>query len=140
MAKREKELYGELMLAYPIVERSRNAAFRLLYLILLREFKDEVKDSDKVFCAVRFVVADHENFMWKTRKIIRAAFEDRFVSSAKQRASLDRDEKTDPANLGAEYYSDESTEWWSAYSYSGYDDSSCGIGETEINWDDESDF
>ncbi|OBT81558.1 hypothetical protein VE02_09545 [Pseudogymnoascus sp. 03VT05] len=93
---------------------SRNAAFRLLYLILLGEFKDEVKDSVKIFSAVRFVVSDHKRFMWKTRKIVRAAYEDRFVSSAKQRASLDRSAKTSPVNLSAEYYSDVSTElWWS---------------------------
>lgn len=140
VAKQEKELCGELMLVYLIFEQSRNAAFRLLYLILLGECKDKVKDSVKIFCAVKFVVSDHENFILKMRKIIRAAYEDRFVSSEKQRASLDRSERTDPANLGAEYYSDESTEWWSPYSYSDYDDSSCGIGGTEINWDDEFDL
>lgn len=74
---------------------------------------------------------------------MRDAYEDRFVSSAKQRASLDRSAKTRPVNLRAEYYSDVSTElWWSEqpeYDYA-TDDSDLRYGRTEVNRDDDSDF
>lgn len=42
--------------------KARDAAFKLLYLILLGEFKDEIRDSSKVFNAVLFVVSHPGTF------------------------------------------------------------------------------
>jgi hypothetical protein len=70
--------------------RARDAAFRLLYLTLLGEFEDEKKDSDKAYNAVLFVVSHPGTFKWRTRTVVRAAYEDRFVVSQKQAARLDQ--------------------------------------------------
>ncbi|TVY33338.1 hypothetical protein LSUB1_G007096 [Lachnellula subtilissima] len=70
--------------------KARDAAFRFLYLILLGDFGDEVKDSAKVFDAVLFVVSHPGTFRWRTRTVIRAACEERFILSVKQRAGLDK--------------------------------------------------
>ena len=63
--------------------KARDAAFKLLYLILLGEFEDETKDSIKVFNAVLFVVSHPGTFKWRTRSMVRAAYEERFVLSTK---------------------------------------------------------
>jgi hypothetical protein len=73
--------------------KARDAAFKLLHLILLSDFKDETKDSAKVFNAVLFVMSHSSTFKWRTRCVVRAAYEERFVPSVKQRASLDQWEK-----------------------------------------------
>lgn len=75
--------------------KARDAAFKLLYLILLGEFKDEMRDSVKIFNAVLFLVSHSGTFKRKTRKVVRAAYEERFVISTKQRANLDRWEESD---------------------------------------------
>jgi len=75
--------------------KARDAAFKLLYLILLGEFKDEKKDSDKIFNAVLFLVSHSGTFRARTRTAVRAAYEERFVISMKQKGGLDRWEKTD---------------------------------------------
>jgi hypothetical protein len=69
--------------------KARDAAFKLLYLILIGEFRDENKDSMKVFNAVLFIVSHSATFKWKTRTVIRAAYEERFVVTLKQMARLD---------------------------------------------------
>jgi len=81
---------------------ARDTAFRLLYMIVLGEFKDETKESAKIFNAVLFVVSHSGTFKWRTRSVVRAAYEERFVISTKQRAALDRWEKADTAKLAAE--------------------------------------
>jgi hypothetical protein len=69
--------------------KARDAAFKLLYLISVGEFRNENKDSTKVFNAVLFIVSHYATFKWKTRTVIRAAYEDRFVLTLKQIARLD---------------------------------------------------
>jgi hypothetical protein len=69
--------------------KARDAAFRMLYLISVGEFRDENKDSTKVFNAVLFIVSHSATFKWKTRTVIRAAYQDRFVLTLKQIARLD---------------------------------------------------
>jgi hypothetical protein len=61
----------------------------MLYLISVGEFRDENKDSTKVFNAVLFIVSHSATFKWKTRTVIRAAYQDRFVLTLKQIARLD---------------------------------------------------
>ncbi|OBT66557.1 hypothetical protein VE03_03703 [Pseudogymnoascus sp. 23342-1-I1] len=100
----------------PVLERkddkakARDTAFKLLYLILYGEFEDETKDSAKVYNAVIFVVSNPKTFKWRTRKVVRAAYEERFVVSVKQRAGLDRWEKEDAAKLAVENDGDVTTE------------------------------
>jgi len=90
--------------------KARDTAFKLLYLILLGDFKDETRDSAKVFNAVLYLVSHAATFKWRTRSVVRAAYEERFVISTKQRASLDRWEKTDAAKLAVEDAGDVTTE------------------------------
>ena len=90
--------------------KARDSAFKLLYLMLLGEFQDEKKDSTKVFNAVLFVVSHAATFKWRTRIMVRAAYEERFVISTKQRAMLDKWEKTDSAKLAEEDKRDVTTE------------------------------
>lgn len=79
-------------------------------MILLGEFKDEVRDSAKIFDAVLFLVSHPGTFKWRTRRVVRAAYEERFVISTKQRARLDHWEKTDTDKLAADDDSDVTTE------------------------------
>lgn len=115
--KRSREIKGNKSMA-------RDTAFKLLYLILLGEFKDKAKDSAKMFNAVLFVVSHSGTFKWRTRSVVRAAYEERFVISAKQRARLDQWEKTDAAKLAAEDAGDVTTEdeMSDRYYYSDYSD------------------
>jgi hypothetical protein len=90
--------------------KARDTAFKLLYLILLGEFKDETKDSAKVFNAVLYLVSHAATFKWRTRSVVRAAYEERFVVSTKQTAGLDKWEKKDTAKLAVEDAGDVTTE------------------------------
>jgi hypothetical protein len=100
--------------------KARDTAFKLLYLILLGEFKDETEDSVKVYNAVLFVMSHSGTFKWRTRTVVRAAYEERFVVSTKQRAGLDQWEKRDAARLAAEDDGDATTEE-EKISYYGFD-------------------
>lgn len=88
----------------------RDAAFKLLRLILLSDFEDERKDSAKVFNAVLFVMPHSSTFKGRTRRVVRAANEERFVPSVKQRATLDQWAKADGAEWVAEQDGDATTE------------------------------
>jgi hypothetical protein len=90
--------------------KARDTAFKLLYLILLGSFEDEIRDSAMVFNAVLFVVSHSGTFKWRTRTVIRAAHEERFVISPKQRARLDQWVKEDAAKLAVEDDGDVTTE------------------------------
>lgn len=70
--------------------KARDAAFRLVYQNLLGEFENEDKDSLKAYNAVMYVVSHPGTFRWRTRTVVRAAYEDRFVVSTKQSARLDQ--------------------------------------------------
>jgi len=104
--------------------KARDAAFKLLYLISLEEFKNDKKDSDKISNAVLFLVSDSKFFGARTRSVIRAAYEERFIVSTKQKIALDVWEKTDNAKIfesdegnattedeGPGYYDSESWKW-----------------------------
>ncbi|PGH34312.1 hypothetical protein GX50_02895 [[Emmonsia] crescens] len=68
---------------------ARDAAFRLLFLILRGKFGDETKEGAKVYNAVVFVVSHPATFKSRTKAVVRAAYEKRFVVTSKQRAVLD---------------------------------------------------
>ena len=77
---------------------SRRRVTRLssfLYLILLGNFKDETRDSNKAFNTVLFVVSHSGTFKRRIRNVVRAAYEERFALSTKQRARLDQWENGD---------------------------------------------
>jgi len=90
--------------------KARDTAFKLLYLILLRDFKDEMQDSAKVFNALLYLVSHAATFKWRTRSVVRAAYEERFVISTKQTAGLDKWKKKDTAKLAVEDAGDVTTE------------------------------
>ncbi|KAI9877556.1 MAG: hypothetical protein M1830_003567 [Pleopsidium flavum] len=68
---------------------ARDAAFRLVYLILTGSFEAEVRDSQKVYNAVLFVVLHSGIFKYRPRKVVRDAYEERFRVTEKQRGRLD---------------------------------------------------
>ncbi|GKZ88093.1 hypothetical protein AnigIFM59636_007053 [Aspergillus niger] len=99
--------------------RARDAAFRLLFLMIRGEFGDEKKDPVKVYNAVLFVVSHSGTFKHGTRTAVRAAFEERFVVSPKQQSQLERwrekivpsrsdDENTTEDEFSEPYLSDDS--------------------------------
>ena len=69
-----------------------------------------MQDSAKVFNAVLYLVSHAATFKWRMRSVVRAAYEERFVISAKQRAGLDKWEKKDTAKLAVEDAGDVTTE------------------------------
>ena len=73
--------------------KARDTAFMFLYFLLLREFGEGQKESAKVFNAVLFVVTHPGTFKSKARTVVRAAYEERFDISQKQRARLDHRKK-----------------------------------------------
>jgi hypothetical protein len=74
------------------------------------DFKDDTKDSAKVFNAVLYLVSHAATFKWRMRSVVRAAYEERFVVSTKQKAALDKWEKKDAAKLAEEEAGDVTTE------------------------------
>jgi len=69
---------------------ARDSAFRLTYLFLLDEFASEVKDQNSAYNVAFFVVSHRRIFQYRTRKMVREAFEARFRVSDKQRKNLDK--------------------------------------------------
>ncbi|KAH7021762.1 hypothetical protein B0J12DRAFT_687264 [Macrophomina phaseolina] len=81
-------------------KKARNAAFKLLYLILCAEFESDEKDSQIVYNAVLFVVSHRGIFKYRIRKMVRAAYEERFHISTKQMASLNKWPVLEPGKNG----------------------------------------
>ncbi|KAI4906164.1 hypothetical protein J4E90_010837 [Alternaria incomplexa] len=73
-----------------VKSKARDAAFSLLYLILLGEFEDDKTNGDKAYNAVLFVLSHPATFKSRTRAVVRAAYEERFVVSRKQIKRLDQ--------------------------------------------------
>ena len=90
--------------------KARDTAFKLLDLILSGDFKDEMRDGAKVLNAVLYLVSHAATFKWRTRNVVRAADEERFVISIKQTAGLDRWGKKEAAKLAVEDAGDVTTE------------------------------
>ncbi|MCJ1405901.1 hypothetical protein MMC11_009132 [Xylographa trunciseda] len=77
---------------------ARDTAFQLLYLILHAQLGDATNDSMKFFNAVMFVVSHPGTFKYRTKRVIRIAYEERFRPTTKQSARLDQWEKGEAAN------------------------------------------
>ncbi|KAI0106711.1 hypothetical protein F4814DRAFT_451923 [Daldinia grandis] len=69
---------------------ARDAAFKLLYIFLLGEFESEVKDRAQAYDTALFVVSHPGTFKERTRKMVREAFEERFIVTEKQKKGLDK--------------------------------------------------
>ncbi|OJJ65537.1 hypothetical protein ASPBRDRAFT_672065 [Aspergillus brasiliensis CBS 101740] len=69
---------------------ARDAAFRLFFLIPAGELGDEAKDNAKAYNAVLFIVSHPGTIKYRTKAILCATSEERFVVSHKQRARLDQ--------------------------------------------------
>lgn len=70
--------------------KARDAAFALLFLLSVGEFNSEVRDSQTTYQAVLFIVSHRAIFKYRTRKVVREAYEERFQPTAKQLANLNR--------------------------------------------------
>lgn len=68
----------------------RDSAFRLVYLLLADEGEAGAVDQNPAYNAALFVVSHPRIFKYRTRKMVREAFEDRFNVSYKQRQNLDK--------------------------------------------------
>ncbi|KAK2613277.1 hypothetical protein N8I77_000199 [Diaporthe amygdali] len=86
---------------------ARDAAFKLLYLFLVDEFESDIKDSNMAFNATLFVVSHPGIFKAAARRMVRAAFEERFVVSDKQQKGLNKWPITGP--VGEEWRDDDRT-------------------------------
>ena len=69
---------------------ARDSCFRLLYLMMKADLEDDTKIAQKIYQAVVFVVSHRAIFKYRARKLIRAAYEERFTVTPKQLAELDR--------------------------------------------------
>lgn len=108
---------------YELKSKARDAAFRFLYLLLLSDLEAEPNVASKVFDATLFVVSHPGTFKIRTRRVVRAAYEERFEVSAKQKARLDQWEKdrstidsgddatTAPEMYGYDYYGSDADDW-----------------------------
>ncbi|KAF4475425.1 hypothetical protein CGGC5_v015998 [Colletotrichum fructicola Nara gc5] len=67
---------------------ARDSAFRLLYAFVLG--LPESRDQNMAFNAAMFVISHRRLFGYKTRRMVREAFQESFSMSCKQRQSLDK--------------------------------------------------
>lgn len=91
---------------------ARDTAFQLLYLILRAQFADETKDSMKLFNAVMFVVSHPGTFKYRTKRVVRVAYEERFRLTTKQRARLDQWEKREATNDTTDATTEEESDYF----------------------------
>ncbi|KAI9705149.1 MAG: hypothetical protein M1812_008293 [Candelaria pacifica] len=97
---------------------ARDTAFQLLYLILHTEFGDELKDSMKLFNAVMFVVSHPGTFKYRTKRVTRVVYEERFRLTTKQKARLDQWEKGETVNNATDVTTEEEPDYFSDSDYS----------------------
>ena len=81
---------------------ARNAAFRMLYLFLAGESVTLPRDGVVAYNAVVYIVSHRRKFKYRTRKMVRDAFEARFDVTYKQRMGLDKWPITSPQRDGGQ--------------------------------------
>jgi len=89
-----------------------------LYLILHTQFGDESKDSMKLFNAVMFVVSHPGTFKYRTKRVTRVAYEERFRLTTKQKAGLDQWEKGETVNNATDVTTEEEPDYFFDSDYS----------------------
>jgi hypothetical protein len=67
----------------------RDTTFQFLYLILHIQFGDESKDIMKLFNTIIFVIFHPGTFKYRTKRVIRVTYKERFRLTTKQKAKLD---------------------------------------------------
>jgi hypothetical protein len=97
---------------------ARDTAFQLLYLILHTQFGDESKDSMKLFNTVMFVVSHPGTFKYRTKRVTRVAYEERFRLTTKQNARLNQWEKGETVNNARDVTTEEEPDYFSDSDYS----------------------
>lgn len=70
--------------------RSRDSAFRLLYLFMRGEVDSTAVDKNMAYNATLFVASHQRTFGCRTRKMVLAAHRERFEVTPKQRKELDK--------------------------------------------------
>ena len=90
---------------------ARDTAFQLLYLILNIQFEDESRDSMKLFNAVMFIVSHPGTFHYRTKRMTRVAYEERFRLTTKQKARLDQWEKVETVNDATDVTTEEEPDY-----------------------------
>lgn len=70
--------------------QARDSAFQLLYIILHPSPGNHANDSQRIYHAVMFVVSHPRTFEFRARKVVRAAYDEKFRPSVKQKMSLDQ--------------------------------------------------
>ena len=91
---------------------ARDSAFQLLYLILHARSGDKTKASMKLFAAVMYVVSHPGTFKYRTKRVIRAAYEEQCGPTAKQRARLDEWEKKGATDDAADATTEEESDYF----------------------------
>lgn len=89
---------------------ARDAAFLLVYQLLKGTFDDEIKDSVKVFNVVKYIVSHRAVFKYAARKLVRESYEERFCTSPKQNAELNRWPILEPGTGGFDESGDVTTD------------------------------
>lgn len=79
-----------------------DSAFQLLCLILHAQPGADDKDHVKIFDAVMFVVSHPGTFEYRTKRVVRLAYDETFTPTLKQRAKLDQWENIEAADSGPE--------------------------------------
>ena len=97
---------------------ARDTAFQVLYLILHAQFGDEIKHSMKLFNAVMFVVSHPRTFKYRTKRVIRVAYQEQFEVTTKQKARLDQWEKGGVANDTTDATTEEEPDYYSDSDFS----------------------
>lgn len=96
---------------------ARDSAFRLLYIFVLDLRESGANDQNMAYNATTFVVSHRRIFRYRTRKMVREAFEMRFSISYNQQRGLDKWPIDDPSrgNSKEEEEEDVTTEEESDY-------------------------
>jgi hypothetical protein len=97
---------------------ARDTAFQLLYLILHAQFEDESKDNMQLFNAVMFVVSHPGTFKYRTKRVTRVAYEERFRLTTKQKARLDQWEKGETVSNATDVTTEEEPDYFFNSDYS----------------------
>lgn len=69
---------------------AHDAAFQLLFVVLHTQHEDTNQSKLKLFDATLFIVSHPGTFKYRIKRVIRAAYEDRFALTIKQRQRLDQ--------------------------------------------------
>jgi hypothetical protein len=87
-----RELFRDIVAlsVHPLTAASRDLAFELLHMFLCGNFSSDLEDSNTTLQATLYIVSNRRLFNYPIRKMIRDAYDDRFVASTNQLKQLNR--------------------------------------------------